>query len=558
MGKRVARVLLAVVVTGSLLVFAPVAADAQLSTQPFAAYGSGTAIAVNALTLGATTIADVHAAHSGGSVDSTGLTETLNDQFGQVVQPALPGKNAYGRGAGIEVGLILPNPQPANLNQLILTQVAEQDAPPTVGILVTHETPISLPGLLEVSLARGQAQATYDPEFCPIGRPITYGSGYVENLSVASGLVGTSQTGDSASESRTVTYFVPNGDGTWGVVSETRQIIAPISLAGTGITVDLVGPLVMKATATGKPGDPRNGISYPGTPTITVALNAIPLISLSLQDLLGQNGLTINLPGVLLVTAGAPPTDLDGTGPPVVAPDGTVAAASVDAVRLQVLSLLGPEPVIDLGVGHIEAAALAPPGGVTCRIPVKKIAVPDPAPVGSDVTFVISIPSDAGLYNALFACDLISIKAQDTVDVASGDVSFTIVGADHGGVINTTTNTVTWDNLGNYVLGQPPIELRIVVHINSARADSVLRDTVDVSATLGNCTGRAAGDDIVLGSGQITNAALVGRFVLLTPVAGGRLAATGGTALPLVVGGAMALLALAVIRVRKLLVRRTD
>ena len=71
-------------------------------------------------------------------------------------------------------------------------------------------------------------------------------------------------TGDSASESRTVTYFVPNGDGTWGVVSETRQIIAPVSLLGTGITVDVLGPLVMKATATGKPGDPRNGISLPG------------------------------------------------------------------------------------------------------------------------------------------------------------------------------------------------------------------------------------------------------------------------------------------------------
>ncbi|MEA2844694.1 MAG: hypothetical protein QOJ69_2365 [Actinomycetota bacterium] len=557
MGKRVSRLLLAVVVTGSLLVFAPISANAQLSTQPFAAYGSGTAIAVNALTLGATTVADVHAAHSGGSVDSTGLTETLNDQFGQVVQPALPNKNAYGRGAGIEVGLLLPNPQPANLNQLILTQVAEQDAPPIVGTLVSHETPIDLAGILTVSLARGQAQATYDPEFCPIGRPLTYGSGYVENLSVLSGTVGTSQTGDSASESRTVTYFVPNGDGTWGVVSETRQIIAPISLAGTGITVDVLGPLTMKATATGKPGDPRNGISYPGTPTLRVSLNAIPLVDLSLQDLLGTNGLTVNLPGILLLTAGAPPTGLGGTGPPVVAGDGTVAAASVDAIRLQVLSLLG-SPAIDLAVGHIEAAALAPAGGVTCRIPVKKIAVPDPVPVGTDATFVISIPSDAGLFNALFACDLVGIKAIDTVDVASGRVTFSIVSADHGGVVNTTNNTVTWENLGNYVLGQPPIELRIVVHVNSASGDAVLRDIVDVSATLGNCQGRAAGDDIVLGSGQITNAALTGRFVLLTPVAGGNLAATGGTALPLVVGGALALMALGLFRVRKLVTRRTD
>jgi hypothetical protein len=558
-GKRVARVLLAAVVTGSLLVFAPMSANAQLSTQPFAAYGSGTAIAVNAISLGtpATTVADVHAAHSGGSVDSTGLNETLNDQFGQVVQPAQPNKNAYGRGAGVEVGLLLPNPQPANLNQIILTQVAEAAAPPPTP-LITKETPIDLDGVLQVALARGQGQATYDPEFCPIGRPLTFGKGFVENLSVLNGTVSTSVTGNSASESSTVTYMVPNGDGTFGVVSETRQIIAPIALVGTGITVDVVGPVTMKATATGKPGDPRNGISYPGTPAVTVSLNGIPVLGpIKLQDILGPNGLVVDIPGVLHVAAGAPPTGLNGTGAPTVAADGTVAAASVDVVRLTVLSLLGPEPLVDLAVGHIEAAALAPAGGVTCRIPVKKIAVPDPVPVGQDSTFVISIPSDAGLFNALFSCDLVNISAVDVVDVASGRVTFKIVSADHGGVVSG--NKVTWapGTLPNYALGDPPIELRLVVHISGASGDAVIRDTVDVSATLGNCRGRAAGDDIVLGSGQITNAAMTGRFVLLTPVSGGNLAATGGSALPLVAGGAFALLGLGLVRVRRL-VKRTD
>ncbi len=562
MGKRIARVLLAVVVTGSLLVFSPVSANAQLSTQPFAAYGSGTAIALNAATVGTTTVANLQAAHSGGSVDSTGLTETLNDQFGQVVQPALPDKNAYGRGSGVEVGLLTANPQPTNVNTIILTQIAEAAAPPITD-LVVKETPIDLPGILTVSLARGQAQATYDPEFCPIGRPLTYGQGYVENLVALNGLAGTSQTGDSASESTTVTYLVPNGDGTFGVVSESRQIIAPINLlpvnvAGTSIIVEVLGPLTMKATATGKPGDPRNGISYPGTPTLrvrTITLGiSTNIIDLSLQDLLGSGGLNLPIPLLGSVTAGTPPTGLDGTGAPTVAADGTVAAGAVDAIRV-ILNPLGIE-VLDLAVGHIEAAALAPAGGVTCRIPVKKIAVPDPVPVGEEVTFVITIPSDAALYNALFACDLVNITAVDNVEVASGSATFTIVSADRGGVVEG--NKVTWANLGNYVLGQPPIELRLVVRINSASGEAVIRDIVDVSATLGNCRGSAAGDDLVLGSGQITNAAVAGRFVLLTPVAGGRLAATGGTALPLVVGGGLALMALGLMRVRKLVTRRTD
>ena len=96
-------------------------------------------------------------------------------------------------------------------------------------------------------------------------------------------------------------------------------------------------------------------------------------------------------------------------------------------------------------------------------MPVSKVANPDPVAVGQDVIFTISIPSDAGLFNALFACDLINIRAVDTVEVASGQVTFNIVGADNGGVV--AGNTVTWENLGTYTLGDPPIQLNMTVHI---------------------------------------------------------------------------------------------
>ena len=97
----------------------------------------------------------------------------------------------------------------------------------------------------------------------------------------------------------------------------------------------------------------------------------------------------------------------------------------------------------------------------------------------------------------------------------SGTVDFIIVGADSGGVIEG--NKVTWANLGNYTLGSPPIQLNLRVLIRGASDDAVIRDIVDVSAELGNCTGRAAGDDLVLGSGQIEGNAITGRFVLLSP-----------------------------------------
>ncbi len=60
--------------------------------------------------------------------------------------------------------------------------------------------------------------------------------------------------------------MVPNGDGTYGVVAESQAIVAPVSVAGTGITIDIAGPIGFRTTATGKPGDPRNGVVYTGTP----------------------------------------------------------------------------------------------------------------------------------------------------------------------------------------------------------------------------------------------------------------------------------------------------
>ena len=91
MGKRVARVLMGVVVASAMLVNSPVRVEAQLSTQPFAAYGNAAAVALNALTLGTTTIANAQVANSGGVVNSTGLSGPVNNQFGQAVYPAWGG-----------------------------------------------------------------------------------------------------------------------------------------------------------------------------------------------------------------------------------------------------------------------------------------------------------------------------------------------------------------------------------------------------------------------------------------------------------------------------------
>ena len=563
-------------VLGGLLAVspAPPVAAAPVSQQPFAAYGSGAAAVVEALGLGSTQVANVIVANSGGGVNSQGLNGPLVNEFGINVAPATPGKNALGRGTGVEAGLVTPDPQQATLNQALLQGLAVATAPPPSGP-VTQEIALPLNPVLFASLLRGQAQATYDPTFCPVGRPLTYGLGYVSNLELLNlggginpqtgfenPLAGTSATAfgtpRGASQSRTVTYLRANGDGTFGVVSETRQTVAPISLLAnetlrTELTVEIAGEFGLRVTATGKPTG--SAVEYTGNPVLTITQTTagvpVQLLQITLQQLLGQDGFVLDVPGIATLSLGAPPRALGGgqNTDPVIAPDGTAASGAVDAVRLQLLDLPGLS-VLDLALGHMEGAVAVPAGGLRCDIPVSKVASADPINVGEDFTYTIRIPSDAALYQALFNCDLIGISAVDVVETQSGNPRIQLLSASNGGVIQG--NRVTWANLGNYTLGQEPITLTINARIPANSGAGVLRDTVNVSATLGNCRGGATGEDIVQGGANLNTSAITGSVTLIGPnVNRGNLAATGGNTWPLVAGGGFLLAALGLVRLRR-------
>ncbi|MGH9188879.1 MAG: hypothetical protein ACRD0Q_02420 [Acidimicrobiales bacterium] len=575
MRKRFAGLLTAALITGGLLVTSPVRVGAQaVSDQPFSASGTGTAVHVGALRLGTTEILNTEVAYSGGSANSKGLPGVINNEFGQTVQPAQPGKNSYGRGTGLELGVGTTLPSDVDRNALNLSERAEANAAPNLP-MVTKEIPIDLDPVAYASTARGQAQAIFDPTYCPVGRPLSFGLGYVENLELlnttsgvrdANGgfggqLLGTSVSQGNprgASQSRTVTYLAPNGDGTFGVVSETRQTVAPITALGdlnNGLIIEIAGEFGLKATATGKPGG--SSVVYTGNPVVTIKTVTLgvelQVLQLTLQQLLGNPGLNVNLAPVAEVSVGAPPRAIGSApaapSPAVAAANGTAASGAVDTVRLKVLNLPGLMG-LDLSLGHMEATANAPAGGVRCQIPVSKAASPDPVQVGQEVTFTIKIPSDAAFFSTLFNCDLVGIKATDTHESTTGGPRVILTSAEPGGRI--VGNQAIFDNLGSYRLGDPPIVLTIRGRIPSNSRSGVLRDTVDVTAALGNCRGGAAGEDIVRGGATFDGSAIVGRVTLVGPnVTGGDLAATGGTSLPLVLGGGLGLLALGLFRLRR-------
>ena len=564
-------------VLGGLLTSFPSAAQAApVSGQAFAAYGSGDAIVTKALSVGTTQIANAAVAASGGAVNSGGLNTPLVNEIGTNIAPAIPDKNALGRGTGAEVGLVTADPQTSTLNQLLLSGLAIATAPPNDPTPVTKDITLPVNPVLFASALRGQAQALYDPTFCPVGRPLTYGLGYAADAQLLNaGATSNNQSGFVApvvgtditafgtprgvTQSRTVTYLQANGDGTFGVVSETRQTVAPISLlsnqlTNSAITVEIAGEFGMRVVATGKPGG--SSVSYTGNPilTITSTVAGIPATILgpvSLQSITGPNGLTVNLPGILTVSAGAPPRALNGAVGSTAAldPNGTAASGATDFVLLQALNIPGLTG-LDLRLGHMEGAVTVPAGGLKCDIPVSKTASVDPVTVGQDFAYTIRIPSDSALFNQLFNCDLTGISAIDTVTTQSGNPTIQLISADHGGVVSG--NKVTWSDLGSYTLGQDPIVLTINARIPTSSPAGVLQDTVNVSATLGNCRGGATGEDIIQGGARLNGSAITGAVTLVAPnVSRGSLAATGGNSWPLVAGGGFLLAALGLVRLRR-------
>jgi LPXTG-motif cell wall-anchored protein len=179
---------------------------------------------------------------------------------------------------------------------------------------------------------------------------------------------------------------------------------------------------------------------------------------------------------------------------------------------------------LDLRIGHEEAKAQVPAGGIICHIPVNKTAFPDPVIAGSGAssstpascaaypgcfTWTISIPTDAHSLDGL-ACDLVHIKVDDVASVKEAPdphhpPKFTIISASNGGVVQG--DSVSWADVGSYHPGNPPIQLVISGSVPADSGPGLLEDIVNVSAGLGNCTGGTQGSEL-LGNARLVGTAL--------------------------------------------------
>ena len=519
------------------------------SSVAFSGYATGSSLHVNALQLAADgpLLADTAAAFSGASVNSQGQATSIVNEMGLSVQPAKADRESYGRGAGLEAGLGQSLPNDPDSNQIILGGLAEagatplepaEGAPNAVQTAVVTEDVLnqSADPLLYAAVLRGQAQAMWNERsaMAMLGNPLGFGLGFADDVQLLNAgeagldgelggpLVSTDTQAASGerttSQSVSATYLVNNGDGTCGLVSESRITIAPVRLnlppddiAANDITIEVLGEFILRAVATGKPGGGKlsyapasGGPSVPVLRIIEGAVDEADVVTniITTEDLFGTEGLVLpaELAPLLSIAIGedaraiaAPTTNPDPDSQPTVT--DTEVSAAADVVRIRVLQPDVPEAglnALDLRLGHMEAKATVPAGGINCEIPVSKTVSPALATAGDQLTFTISIPSSADVLTP-FPCDLSSIRVVDTTSVKSGNPRFRVVsGTGPTGQAGTVDgDVVTFADIGSYTPGQPPLQVQVVIELLTDSGAGELQDIADVTATPTNCKAQA-------------------------------------------------------------------
>jgi hypothetical protein len=357
------------------------------------------------------------------------------------------GKESFGKGTGLEVGVgtNLPND---DLNQVVLggrAEAASQPATRSDGLApasatdsgqvntnlvdVTQASP-----LLYLQALHGDAQARFNENLCIKDGRLSEGMGRVAKaqlvdaaanpatpaldsplVSANSEFFGSSR---GVAQSRSFTQLVPNLDGTYGLSTETHMTFAPIALLQSSaalpapIVVEVLGEWIFRAVATGKNGGADvtyevAGLSNDPDPAVVrvylapTDANALPAIEIKRSQLFGASGINVPIPGgpgpqLLNLTLGediraisAPGNLPDPASQPTEAVNGTVASGAADVIRLDLINAgpLNPGPrVANVRVGHLEAQAQVPAGGIVCPTPPTPTTTTTTAAPGATTT----------------------------------------------------------------------------------------------------------------------------------------------------------------------------
>ena len=535
----------------------------------YSGYATSTPVHADAVETGDLRLVDVEEAFTGAAVASKGLSEIKNE-VARVVTAGGSDKTAA-RGAALEVGLAHA---PSADNQIILKGLAQTTSPGGSGSASEEVGPVVLNPLAFASLLKSTANTKWNSSgACVLGSDLSRGYSHAADVQllnlggqnadqtfqgpvVASDLIGPQR---NVTDSVSRTRLAANPNGTFGLVSEARQVVAPVTLLrGTPAEIKVVvaGEWVLRAFSSGdaSTADVHYGpaSASPDTPVVTISVGGNQIAQITTQQLLGTDGLhiPISLPGIaeVEVAVGEPARAIGGAYGTDPVKSSTEASGAVDVVRITA-KLLDTLKVEDVRVGHFEAKAVVPEGGIDCNIPISKRSADgegDDENVARNAPFTTTITIDNP-----FDCTLKNVTASDSL--RSEGATATITGANPSGTVAAGGQSISWD-----LPDIPPGgKATLVVNLTAGSREGRLFDTASVNADCGvGSVDGATTVDVGLDGRIADHVTQVGAATL---VLGIQLPRTGGPTPLFVAGAILALMGAAFAGFKGLrLVRQTD
>ena len=446
-GGRAARKFsasLIALMTGVVVTAFAVPVNAAATGGPYGGFASGEVAHVDALELMGTKVANVEVGQSNAVVRSEGLPTALYNEFDRPILPkGFTADKSYGQGSVAEVGLGVTKDDPNQIAPLV-SQVATAN-----GHKLDDKDPLHVPGspLLWVDGFHTTAAANWNTNTCVIGEPISAG---FSRLAAADAINIDSGMGTNADdsfkqalvhagvvESASFTQLYPGAGPGLGLASvAATHAVHLVLLKGTGndIQVDVAPALLVVKVDGTHHANKKDNVDYIA-PAVTITPPGQPAIHILPDQVTGPNGIDIQIPPgaadagtdlLLQLKIATLEQLMSSTGPNVkgnVNAAGTAASGSVNVVELKLLNIPEiPGHVLDLSVGHLEAAAAVPAGGINCPIPVTK--TPDVTTVQSGKSFTTTIKVDNP-----WSCPLVLSNVTDQIDTIEGTSTFQVTSA---------------------------------------------------------------------------------------------------------------------------------
>lgn len=414
-----------------------------------------------------------------------GDTETAVDSTNGLSYEGDSGLSAYGHGSNLDVDLLNAGGLEGAI-PLDLIQEATAKAP--VGPASSDPDPIAIPAdpLLHVNLSTVSADALdvgAGNNTCPVQGEdrLNLSNGYSELAGAAvlpdalgpgMDLVGVEDPeGVSYAQSSVdaVDSLVPGSN--WGIESTARLRLAPVTLLGGAIDVQVSDPEL-------KVSNDGTGSEVSFTPSI-VTINGDTVVDGETIEFLDP--LDLDLPDVLTAT-------VDIANVADVVQDGNSYTVT-DVVRISVV-LAGTLEVVTLSLGDLTALAEVPEGGISFQgcddNPLRELHKTSSAAEvepGQEFDYTISVP------NRDESCTLTDVTVIDDV---TGPDGFEILSASDGGSIDG--NTVTWSL--DDIAPNETVTLQIRIRApEDAQDGDEFTDTVSASAT---CDGEEFENDVMI------------------------------------------------------------